>query len=111
MVRGESGPTRLPDGVPATAAPYGRRMIAVELALTPTPERLAARPEHRALLARLYDEGAVLAAGPWADDSGALLVFTGDRAEVDAILESDPYYRAPGVEIVAIREWQPAVGP
>src|SRR5262249_14737708 len=34
-------------------------------------ERLAARPAHRAVLARLHHEGLLVAAGPWADDMGA----------------------------------------
>ena len=31
-------------------------------------------------------------AGPWQDDSGALLVFRTSSAELDAILAADPYY-------------------
>jgi len=33
-----------------------------------------------------------------------------DRPGLDAILDDDPYYRAPGVEVRAIREWSPIVG-
>ncbi|MEV4060231.1 YciI family protein [Nonomuraea dietziae] len=86
-------------------------MVILELAFTATPERLAARPAHRSFLARLHEEGRLLAAGPWADDSGALLVFTGERAEVERVLEADPYYRTPGVEVACVREWAPVVGP
>ncbi|GII77606.1 hypothetical protein Sru01_25880 [Sphaerisporangium rufum] len=86
-------------------------MHVVELAFTATPERLAARPAHRALLDRLHDEGRLLAAGPWADDTGALLVFTTDRADLDAILAADPYYRTPGVQVISVREWTPVAGP
>lgn len=86
-------------------------MLIVELAFTDAPERLAARPAHRARLARLREEGSLLAAGPWADGSGALLVLTVERPELDAVLEADPYYRTPGVEVTAIREWTPVVGP
>lgn len=84
-------------------------MIVVELAFTATAERLAARPAHRALLADLHARGLLAAAGPYADDSGALLLFTASRAEVDGILASDPYYRTPGVETVAVRDWAPVV--
>ncbi|BCJ39021.1 hypothetical protein Athai_65240 [Actinocatenispora thailandica] len=84
-------------------------MVVVELAFTTTPERLAARPAHRTYLTRLRDEGVLLAAGPWADDSGALLVFTAERDVVEQILTADPYYRTAGVEVTAVREWQPVV--
>lgn len=86
-------------------------MLVVELAFTPAPERLTARPAHRETLTRLHGEGKLVAAGPWADDRGALLVFAVDRPELEEILKGDPYYRGtPGVEVRAIREWSPVVG-
>ncbi|MFF7936592.1 YciI family protein [Streptomyces sp. NPDC007940] len=86
-------------------------MLVVELAFTPAPERLAARPAHRAVLGRLHAEGKLFAAGPWADDRGAMLVFAVERAELEEILAADPYYRStPGVEVRAVREWAPVVG-
>ncbi|MEV1329615.1 YciI family protein [Micromonospora costi] len=86
-------------------------MICVELTFSDDPRRLEARPAHRERLQALYAGGDILASGPWADDSGALLIFTGDRARVDQILAEDPYYSAPGVEVTSIREWSPVVGP
>lgn len=86
-------------------------MIAIELAFSASPHRLAARPAHRELLEQLHTEGRLHAAGPWDDDSGALLVFTGDRDAVEAIMASDPYYSTDGVTVAAVREWQPVVGP
>lgn len=86
------------------------RMLILELTFAATSERLAARLAHRALLAGLHDDGRLLAAGPWGDDSGALLVFDVERPELDRILAADPYYRTPGVEVAAIREWLPVVG-
>ncbi|MEN3609337.1 YciI family protein [Plantactinospora sp. ZYX-F-223] len=86
-------------------------MIVVELRFTGDPAaRLAARPAHRELLARLHADGALLAAGPWADDSGALLLFDADEAAVRRALDVDPYYRTPGVSVVAVRPWTPVVG-
>ncbi|ANS65622.1 hypothetical protein SLINC_3398 [Streptomyces lincolnensis] len=86
-------------------------MHVVELAFTPAPERLAARPAHRETLARLHAEGSLVTAGPWADDSGALLVFALDRPALEAVLRDDPYYRrTPGVEVRSVREWRPVVG-
>jgi uncharacterized protein YciI len=85
-------------------------MLIVELAFTPAPERLAARPAHRETLARLHSDGHLLAAGPLADDSGAVLLFTVARDQLDRILAADPYYRTAGVEVVSVREWRPVVG-
>jgi len=85
-------------------------MHIVELAFTSAPERLTARPAHRALLARLHEKGDLWAAGPWADDTGALLVFDLERDRLEEIMRDDPYYRTPGVEVVGVREWTPIVG-
>jgi uncharacterized protein YciI len=86
-------------------------VLVVELAFTPAPERLAARPAHREALTRLHAEGRLVAAGPWADDDGALLLFALDREQLDEVMRDDPYYlRTPGVDVRAIREWTPIVG-
>ena len=84
-------------------------MIVLELAFDDDPRRLAARPAHRERLAALKKEGTVVMAGPWADDSGALLVFAADRSEVDQVLTEDPYYTTAGVRAVALREWLPVL--
>jgi uncharacterized protein YciI len=83
-------------------------MFAVHLTFTDDSGRLALRPAHRERLARLVADGKLLAAGPWSDDTGALLVFSvGERHELDAILAADPYYSAPGVTVTSVREWNP----
>lgn len=85
-------------------------MYVVELAFDGDPARLAARPAHRELLGRLHDEGVVVLAGPFPDDSGALLVFdVDDPAELDRVLAADPYYSAPGVRVVRRQPWSPVV--
>jgi uncharacterized protein YciI len=84
-------------------------MIVVELAFGDDPARLAARPAHRRTLARLRERGTLVMAGPWADDSGALLVFDAERSEVDEVLATDPYYATEGVRVVGLREWRPVV--
>jgi uncharacterized protein len=85
-------------------------MVCIELAFANDPRRLQARSVHRQRLAELHQRGVLAAAGPWDDDSVALLIFRldepGARAEVDA----DPYYTAPGVRIVSIRMWTPVAG-
>jgi len=86
-------------------------MWIVELAFGDNPDRLAARPAHRELLAAQHAAGSVRMAGPFADDSGALLVLDlPDRKAVDDFLAEDPYYTTPGVIIRAIREWTTVVG-
>jgi uncharacterized protein YciI len=84
-------------------------MYAVTLSFSDDPARLELRPAHRERLAALAADGKILASGPWADESGALLVFLVDsRDEVDAIIAADPYYAAPGVTVTDVREWNPA---
>lgn len=71
-------------------------------------QRLAARPAHRDYLRTLHDEGRLVTAGPWADDSGALLVYDcRDETAVRQILAADPYIVADVVSIRSLREWTP----
>jgi uncharacterized protein len=84
------------------------RMYAVELAFSDDPSRLEQRPAHRERLAAHVAAGRLLAAGPWSDDTGALLVFLVDsRDALDTILADDPYYATPGVTVASVREWNP----
>jgi uncharacterized protein len=85
------------------------RMYAVTLTFSDDPARLELRPGHRERLAALVDDGKLLAAGPWTDDTGSLLVFlVAERDELDEILAADPYYSAPGVTR-AVHEWNPVI--
>jgi uncharacterized protein len=83
-------------------------MFAVQLTFTDDPARLDHRPAHRERLAALAADGRLLAAGPWSDESGAMLVFlVAGRDEIDEIIAADPYYSAPGVEVTGVHEWHP----
>jgi uncharacterized protein len=83
-------------------------MYAVQLAFSDDTARLGLRPGHRETLAGLAADGRLLAAGPWSDDSGALLVFLVDsREELDRVLGADPYYSAAGVTVTSVQEWNP----
>jgi uncharacterized protein YciI len=85
-------------------------MYVLELAFGDDPARLEARPEHRRLLQQLRDEGVLVMAGPFADESGALLIFdVPDMDTLDKVIQRDPYYQAPGVTIVSRREWSPII--
>lgn len=85
-------------------------MYVIELAFDGDPRRLDARPAHRTVLGELHRQGRLVMAGPWRDDSGALLVFDTDAAGIAEVLAGDPYYRAPGVTVASVREWAPLVG-
>lgn len=85
-------------------------MVCIELSFTDDPARLAARPAHRLRLEALHAQGVLVAAGPWDDDSGALLIFDIERSEIDGVMARDPYFTTPGVTLVSVRTWRPFVG-
>jgi len=85
-------------------------LFVVELAFGTNPDRLALRPAHRQMLQELHKKKKVLMAGPWADDSGALLLFDAETKDhVKTLMDEDPYYKAPGVTIKTIRAWTPVI--
>jgi uncharacterized protein YciI len=85
-------------------------VFVVELSFHDDPARLEARPAHRERLQDLHRRGVLRKAGPWADDSGALLIFDVDSEdELERVLGEDPYYRAPGVTVASKRRWAPII--
>ncbi|SDF58224.1 hypothetical protein SAMN05216553_102166 [Lentzea fradiae] len=85
--------------------------FAVELVYGPDREkRLAVRPEHREYVASLAEKGAVLLSGPYADDTGALIVYeAADEAAVKELIAADPYTAADVAEWT-VREWNTVLG-
>ncbi|HMG30771.1 MAG TPA: YciI family protein [Jiangellaceae bacterium] len=85
----------------------------VELAFDKDNDRrLEVRPSHRDYLQRLHAEGRLVTAGPFADDTGALLVYrVGSRDELADVLDADPYTATDVVSWVGIREWVPIIPP
>jgi len=74
-------------------------------------ERLAVRPAHREYLATLVERGVLLVSGPWADQSGALLVYeVADEAELREVLAADPYTPAGVVAETRVHEWSTLLG-
>jgi uncharacterized protein YciI len=70
--------------------------------------RLAVRPRHREYLRALLEQAKLHTAGPWADDSGALIIYeVADEAEARALLAADPYIEADVVTVKALRMWTP----
>jgi len=83
-------------------------MWIVELSFTSEPERLEARPAHRARLAELHEQGVAVMAGPFADESGSVMIFDVEgRDQLDQLLADDPYMNTTGVHVVSIRQWSP----
>ncbi|WP_067546452.1 YciI family protein [Nocardia crassostreae] len=69
------------------------------------------RPEHRAFLNGLVDQGIVLTSGPYTDGLGALILFRAESAEaVHALLDQDPFQRKGLVEARRVAEWLPVMG-
>ena len=66
----------------------------------------ATRPRHREYLQRLLAEGKLVASGPWADGTGALVIYeAADEEEVRGLLDADPYAAAGVIADRQIKEW------
>ena len=69
------------------------------------------RPEHRAFLGSLKEEGSLLASGPLGTN-GALIVVVADDADAAlALLEADPFRVNSIIETRVVRTWDPVIGP
>ncbi|MFT4083696.1 MAG: YciI family protein [Nocardioides sp.] len=64
------------------------------------------RPEHRAFLGRQPN---LLLSGP-TDDGGALLVFAGEPAEIEAVLDEDPFRIAGVIAERSVTTWNVVLG-
>lgn len=77
-------------------------------------ERLdAIRPEHRAYLGRLAEQGSIVASGPLlgTHPSTALLVFeAADEDEVRTLLHDDPFQANQLVAQTDVAQWNPVIG-
>jgi uncharacterized protein len=70
-------------------------------------------PEHRDYLRGLAEQGLLLVAGPYGPDEprGALLLFRADKAQVDALIEKDPFTASGVIATTEIAAWEPLIGP
>ena len=83
--------------------------FALQLKFTDPERRMEVRPAHREYLAELKEAGKLVTAGPFADQTGALLIYdVADEAELRDILAKDPYTTADVYEIITLTEWQTA---
>ena len=88
-------------------------LFAVEYAYTDasSKDRDEVRPEHRAWLSGLVDQGAVRSSGPYPDGSGALIIVEADdAAAVTARMAEDPFAKSGLIENVRVNEWAPVFG-
>jgi uncharacterized protein YciI len=80
----------------------------LQLSFKNNERRLEVRPAHRDYLRSLMEKGKLVTAGPFADDTGAFLVYeVADETEVRDILAADPYTAADAYDVVQLREWTP----
>ena len=69
-------------------------------------ERIRVRPSHREYLAKLLADGKLVASGPFADESGALLVYQAEsEAVVRQLMDADPNNAVGAFGEVTIRKW------
>jgi uncharacterized protein YciI len=66
------------------------------------------RPRHRAYLSGLFEQGKLILAGPFTDSSGALFIHeAADAAEVQELIEADPFAVGGMFATVDTRPWKP----
>lgn len=88
-------------------------IFAVEYVYNPDHEDLRAqhRPVHRQWLEGLVSDGRVLASGPFADGTGALLVFSAEtEADLNQLVSEDPFAQAGAISAVKTTVWTPVIG-
>jgi uncharacterized protein YciI len=67
----------------------------------------SARPAHRQYLTQLKERGQLVCAGPFLDDSGALIVYeAADAAEAEKLLQGDPFHAAGIFVRWVMRPWR-----
>lgn len=71
----------------------------------------AHRPAHRAYLTSLLETGRLVCAGPFTDDSGALIVYeAADRAAAEELIRADPFHTAGVFLSWDVRPWKTVFG-
>src|SRR5437867_930515 len=65
--------------------------------------------EHATFMDRLFDDGHVVLGGPYADDSGALVIVdmdTDSAAQVRAVFDADPWVTGNIRFVADVKRWQ-----
>jgi uncharacterized protein YciI len=64
------------------------------------------RPEHRKYLTSLKEQGKLVAAGPFAGDTGALIIYEAETEdETRGLIEADPFYHVGVFAHLVIKPW------
>ncbi len=81
-------------------------LYALEYRYTDPGIRARVRPQHLAYLRSLLEDGTLVMAGPWADGSGALVLFHAeDDDQASSIVDADPYTVEGATTDRRLREW------
>ena len=68
------------------------------------------RPAHRQYLTALRERGQLVVAGPFTDDSGALIVYEAASAqEAEKLLQGDPFHQNGIFLKYVLRPWNPVI--
>jgi uncharacterized protein YciI len=68
------------------------------------------RPVHRQYLSALRERGQLAVAGPFTDDSGALIVYEAASAEeAEKLLQGDPFHQNGIFVTYVLRPWNPVL--
>ena len=68
------------------------------------------RPVHRQYLMSLRERGQLAAAGPFTDDSGALIVYEAASVEeAEKLLQGDPFHQNEIFLTYVLRPWNPVL--
>jgi uncharacterized protein YciI len=68
--------------------------------------RLEVRPSHRDYLRGLLESGKLHEAGPFADDTGSIIVYNAaDLSEVQEIMSNDPFTQNGVIVGATVQEW------
>ncbi len=71
------------------------------------------RPEHRAFLAKLKDEGTLIGSGPYTDgDGGALIIIRladGTLDQAKALMDQDPFHLNNALDNRIFHTWNPVL--
>lgn len=79
---------------------------------TPDKELTAAhRPAHRAYLSKLIESNQLVVAGPFLDDSGALIVYEAESPEAaESLIKADPFFAAGVFQTWELKPWKTVFG-
>jgi uncharacterized protein len=81
-------------------------LYVLEYRYTDPDVRARVRPRHLEYMRSLLEDGSLVMAGPWADGSGALVVFhADDHDHAAALVDADPYTVEGASTDHRLREW------